>query len=58
MHARARGAAAIEGYPMIAGGAQVIWDEMSIGAVGPFLAAGFEEVSHPTKRRVVMRREF
>jgi len=57
-HARARGAAAIEGYPMITGGAQVIWDEMSIGAVGPFLAAGFEEVSHPTKRRVVMRQEF
>jgi hypothetical protein len=33
----------------------VIWDEMSVGAIGPFLAAGFEEVSHPTKRRVVMR---
>ncbi len=37
--------------------AQVIWDEMSVGAVGPFIAAGFTEVSHPTKRRVVMRLE-
>lgn len=57
-HARARGAAAIEGYPMLTGGSQVIWDEMSVGSIGPFLAAGFTEVSHPTKRRVVMRLEF
>ena len=56
-HARARGATAIEGYPLVTGGRQVIWDEMSVGPLGPFLAAGFEEVSHPTKRRVVMRLE-
>jgi GNAT superfamily N-acetyltransferase len=56
-HARARGAEVIEGYPMVTGGAQVIWDEMSVGAVGPFIAAGFTEVSHPTQRRVVMRLE-
>jgi GNAT superfamily N-acetyltransferase len=56
-HARARGAAAIEGYPMVTGGREVIWDEMNVGPVGPFVAAGFEEVSQPTKRRVVMRLE-
>ena len=31
---------------------------MSVGAVGPFLAAGFQEVTHPTKRRLVMRLDF
>ncbi len=56
-HARARGAEAIEGYPMVTGGAEVTWNEMSVGAVGPFAAAGFVEVSHPTKRRLVMRLE-
>ncbi|QKJ19707.1 GNAT family N-acetyltransferase [Microbacterium hominis] len=54
-HARARGAASIEGYPMLTEGRQVIWDELNVGPLGPFLAAGFTEVSHPTKRRVVMR---
>lgn len=57
-YARERGASAIEGYPMVTGGGKVIWDEMSVGAVGPFLAAGFHEVSQPTKRRRVMRLEF
>lgn len=56
-HARARGAAAIEGYPLLTEGKQVIWDELSVGPLGPFLAAGFREVSHPTKRRMVVRRE-
>lgn len=56
-HARARGAKAIEGYPMLTGGREITWDELSVGAVGPFLSAGFEEVSHPTKRRLVMRLE-
>ncbi|MGL4256707.1 MAG: GNAT family N-acetyltransferase, partial [Microbacterium sp.] len=54
-HARARGAAAVEGYPLLTGGSQVIWDELNVGAVGPFTAAGFREITHPTKRRVVMR---
>ncbi|WP_404432405.1 GNAT family N-acetyltransferase [Microbacterium lacus] len=54
-HARARGASAIEGYPLLTAGSKVTWDELSIGPLGPFVAAGFTEVSHPTKRRVVMR---
>ena len=43
---------------MLTGGAEVTWDELSVGPVGPFTAAGFTEVSRPTKRRVVMRLEF
>ncbi len=57
-HARGQGAAAIEGYPLLTEGRKVIWDELSVGPLGPFLAAGFREVSHPTKRRVVVRRDF
>ena len=57
-HARDRGARAVEGYPMLTNGAEVTWDELSVGPVGPFLAAGFAEVSRPTKRRVVMRLDF
>ena len=61
-HARARGAAAIEGYPLLTGGRQVIWDEMSVGAVGPFLAAGFtrgvapDEAARRHAARVVTER--
>lgn len=57
-HARSRGAEAIEGYPMDSGGKEVTWDEMRVGAVSAFAAAGFVEVSHPTKRRVVMRIDY
>lgn len=57
-HARSRGAAAVEGYPMLTHGAEITWDELSVGPVGPFAAAGFREVSHPSKRRVVMRLDF
>lgn len=57
-HARSRGAAAVEGYPLLTAGAQVIWDELNVGPVGPFTAAGFVEITHPTKRRLVMRIEF
>ncbi|WP_228484497.1 GNAT family N-acetyltransferase [Microbacterium cremeum] len=54
-YARERGAAAVEGYPLLTGGSRISWDEMNVGPVGPFLAAGFREVAHPTKRRLVMR---
>ena len=57
-HARARGAGSVEGYPMVTEGKEVTWDEFRVGPVSAFLAAGFTEVSHPTKRRVVMRLDF
>jgi GNAT superfamily N-acetyltransferase len=54
--ARERGARAIEGYPMLVEpGQDVIWGELHVGTRSIFDAAGFEEVSHPSKRRVVMR---
>lgn len=56
-HARHRGASAIEGYPMLTEGATVTWGEMNVGSIGAFAAAGFHEISRPTKRRVVMRLE-
>ncbi|HYP73979.1 MAG TPA: GNAT family N-acetyltransferase [Microbacterium sp.] len=57
-YARERGASSVEGYPMLTAGRKVIWDELSVGPVGPFVAAGFREVTHPTTRRLVMRRDF
>jgi GNAT superfamily N-acetyltransferase len=55
-HARAHGAKAVEGYPMLTSpGQNVSWGEMNVGSRNTFLAAGFREVSHPTTRRVVMR---
>lgn len=57
--ARERGARALEGYPMIVEpGQNVIWGELHVGTRTVFEAAGFEEVSHPSKRRVVMRIDF
>ncbi len=58
-YARARGAKAVEAYPMVPReGQKVSWGEMNVGSRTTFLAAGFREVSHPTTRRVVMRRDF
>lgn len=58
-HARRRGARALEGYPMItAPGRTISWDEIHVGTRGMFADAGFTEVSHPTRRRVVMRIDF
>jgi GNAT superfamily N-acetyltransferase len=55
-HARAHGARAVEGYPMLSTPGQTVsWGEMNVGSRNTFLATGFREVSHPTKRRVVMR---
>ena len=57
--ARERGARALEGYPMITQpGKDVIWEEIHVGTRSIFEAAGFTQVSHPTKRRVVMRIDF
>jgi hypothetical protein len=36
----------------------VIPEELHVGTVGMFTQAGFHEVSHPSKRRVVMRIDF
>jgi GNAT superfamily N-acetyltransferase len=54
--ARARGARAIEAYPITT--KEVILEELHVGTEGVFAAAGFAEVSRPTLRRVVMRIDF
>jgi GNAT superfamily N-acetyltransferase len=54
--ARERGAHAVEGYGMLTQpGQQITWGELHVGSRNAFAAAGFREVSRPTKRRVVMR---
>ena len=54
--ARGRGARALEGYPMLVEPSQdITWGEMHVGSRSIFVDAGFEQVSHPTPRRVVMR---
>ena len=54
--ARARGARALEAYPMITQpGKEITGGEFHVGARQVFEDAGFEEVSRPTARRVVMR---
>lgn len=58
-YSRENGAQAIEGYPMITEpGKDVTWGELYVGTRQVFEAAGFEQVSHPSKRRVVMRIDF
>jgi GNAT superfamily N-acetyltransferase len=58
-HARAHGARALEGYPMLTHpGKEITWDELHVGSRSTFEDAGFEEVAHPTKRRYVMRLDF
>lgn len=57
--ARGRGARALEAYPMITEpGKEITWGELHVGARQVFEEAGFRQVSHPTKRRVVMRIDF
>ncbi|WP_446214776.1 GNAT family N-acetyltransferase [Micromonospora sp. IBHARD004] len=57
--ARARGARAVEGYPMITEpGQEMAWGELYVGSRSIFAAAGFAEVNRPTLRRVVMRIDF
>jgi len=57
--ARAQGARALEGYPMLTHpGQDIAWGELHVGSRSAFEAAGFSQVSHPTPRRVVMRIDF
>ncbi len=57
--AREGGARALEAYPMIAQpGKEITWGEVHVGVRQVFEDAGFEEVSRPTVRRVVMRIDF
>ena len=57
--ARERGARALEAYPMITEpGQEITWGEAHVGTRSIFSDAGFQEVSHPTLRRVVMRFDF
>lgn len=51
--ATARGAKAIEGYPITT--KRLIEEELHVGTEATFRGAGFAEVNRPTKRRVVMR---
>jgi hypothetical protein len=39
-------------------GKEITWGELHVGARQVFAHAGFEEVSHPTARRAVMRMDF
>jgi hypothetical protein len=36
-------------------GKEITWGELCVGSRNAFAAAGFREVTRPTKRRVVMR---
>jgi GNAT superfamily N-acetyltransferase len=57
--ARARGARAVEGYPMLTEpGKEITWGELHVGSRSIFAGAGFAEVGRPTRRRVVMRIDF
>lgn len=57
--ARERGARALEAYPMITQpGEEITWGETHVGTRSIFADAGLTEVSHPTKRRLVMRIDF
>jgi GNAT superfamily N-acetyltransferase len=57
-HAKRRGARALEAYPMRSETGEVTWDEIHVGTESIFAAAGMRPVSHPGKRRVVMRIDF
>lgn len=55
-HARSAGARSVEGYPITR--TDVITEELHVGTVPMFAAAGYRQVSAPTSRRVVMRVDF
>ena len=56
-HARARGAADLEAYQMTSTRTALL-EELHVGTVGMFAAAGMAELSRPTLRRAVMRIDF
>jgi len=55
-HARTAGARALEAYPMTTTAA--VTEELHVGTVATFAAAGLREVGRPTLRRAVMRIDF
>jgi GNAT superfamily N-acetyltransferase len=55
-HARAHGARAIEAYPVTR--TDLISEELHVGTVATFAAAGLVEVTRPGSRRAVMRLDF
>ncbi len=55
-HARAHGARAVEAYPVVV--KNVIDEELHVGTEAMYADAGMTVVSHPSKRRLVMRLEF
>ena len=55
-HARTHGARAVEAYPIVV--KNVIDEELHVGTESVFADAGMTVVSHPSKRRVVMRLDF
>lgn len=58
-YARARGARALEAYPMITEpGDDISWGEMLVGNQSMFAAAGMAEVHRHSPRRAVMRIDF
>ena len=54
--AKERGARALEGYPMLR--MDVIAEELHVGTLSSFVAAGFAEIGHPSVRRAVVRIDF
>jgi GNAT superfamily N-acetyltransferase len=54
--ARERGARALEAYPMTT--TKALAEELHVGTVPMFEAAGLAAVSRPTTRRMVMRIDF
>jgi len=55
-HARTHGARAVEAYPIVV--KNVIGEELHVGTESMFADAGMTVISHPSKRRVVMRLDF
>ncbi|HSZ39677.1 MAG TPA: GNAT family N-acetyltransferase [Trebonia sp.] len=58
-YARANGARALEGYPLIvAPGKEITWGDLHVGKREIFDEAGFTEASRPSPARAVMRIDF